>query len=315
MSARHLTEFHGLPVFDFPSASAAETLPEPGGVAWRLRYDWDDESEQFEQIWQRFLGAVRTEDVRALVVGAWEEEMFEDTLGPVLQRVVDARDRFPALRAFFLADVESEENEISWIQQVDLAPLLTAYPQLAELGARGGHRVFTPVDHGALRSLRLESGGLAREVVRGITGSKLPALESLELWLGVEEYGGDTTVADLAPLLDGGAFPALRHLGLQDSELQDEIAAAVATAPVVPSLTSLSLSMGVLTDAGAESLLGGQSLTHLDRLDLHHHFLSDAMMQRLRDTLEPAGVELDLSDRSTPSEWGGEQHRYVAVSE
>ena len=39
-------------------------------------------------------------------------------------------------------------------------------------------------------------------------------------------------------------------------------------------LKTLDLSMGVLSDVGAEALLAGQPLTHLRRLDLHHHFLS-----------------------------------------
>ncbi|MFC1419120.1 STM4015 family protein [Streptacidiphilus cavernicola] len=314
MTAQHLTEFHGLPVFDLPSADASGEQPAPGAVAWRVRYDWDG-TDDFEQIWQRFLDRVDCAAVTALVIGAWSEEMYEDGLDPVLQRVIDAKDRFPALRAFFLADVESEENEISWIEQVDLAPLLLAYPALEELGARGAHRVFTPVRHTALRKLRLESGGMAADVVRGISASELPALEHLELWLGSENYGGDTTVADLAPILSGTRFPALRHLGLQDSEIQDAIAEAVAHAPVVPVLETLALSLGVLTDVGAEALLSGQPLTHLHRLDLHHHFLTDELAQRLRDTLEPAGVDLDLSEQEKPDESHGRLWHYVAVAE
>jgi hypothetical protein len=314
MSVRHLTQFHGLPVFDLPGADEAGELPAADSVAWRVRFTWGG-SEDFDRIWERFLGTVDTTKVTALVLGCWGEEMYEDTLGPVLRRVVDAKERFPALKAFFLADVTFEENEISWIQQTDLAPLLNAYPGLEELGARGGHREFTPVAHASLRTLRLESGGMSAAVVRGISESELPSLERLELWLGSEEYGGDTTVDDLAVLLSGVRFPALRHLGLQDSELQDGIAGAVAHAPVVPMLETLSLSMGVLTDAGGEALLAGQPLTHLKKLDLHHHFLTDAMMQRLGEALEPAGVEVDLSEQETPNEYGGDLWHYVAVAE
>jgi len=316
MSVQHLTEFYGLPVFDMPRGEfAAADLPAADSVAWRLSYDWNDEYDGVDHVWERLLESVDTSRVTALVVGSWGEEMYEDSLGPELQRVIDAKDRFPGLKAFFLADIISEENEISWIQQVDLAPLLSAYPGLEELGARGAHQQFTPLKHASLRTLRLESGGIAAAVVRGIAESELPALERLELWLGSESYGGDANVADLAPLLSGGRFPALRHLGLQDSEIQDAIAEAVAQAPVVPMLESLALSMGVLTDAGAEALLSGQPLTHLTRLDLHYHFLTDAMMQRLRDALEPAGVELDLSEQEKPYENGGRQWHYIAVSE
>jgi hypothetical protein len=73
--------------------------------------------------------------------------------------------------------------------------------------------------------------------------------------------------------------------------------------------------MGVLTDAGAEALLSGQPLTHLKQLDLHHHFLTDAMVQRLREDLEPAGVELDLSEQETPEGYDGRVWHYVAVAE
>jgi hypothetical protein len=314
MSVDHLTEFHGLPVFDLPSGDSTTALPAADAVAWRLRYSWDS-SEGMDQIWGRFLATVDTTRVSALVLGAWSEEMYEDDLAPELQRVIDAKDSFPALRAFFLADLISEENEISWIEQTDLSPLLSAFPALEELGARGAHREFTPLRHSSLRTLRLESGGMAAAVVRGISESELPALERLELWLGSDSYGGDATVADLAPLLSGTRFPALRHLGLQDSEIEDAIAEAVAHAPVVPSLQSLALSMGVLTDAGAEALLSGQPLTHLKQLDLHHHFLTDAMVQRLREDLEPAGVELDLSEQETPEGYDGRVWHYVAVAE
>jgi hypothetical protein len=151
--------------------------------------------------------------------------------------------------------------------------------------------------------------------VRAVGACDLPALEHLELWLGVERYGGDATVADLAPVLAGGRFRRLRHLGLQDSEIQDEIAAALAAAPVLAQLESLSLAMGTLTDAGAEALLGGQPLTHLKRLDLHHHFLGDAMLDRFRDLFGACGVEVDLSEQETPARWNDEEWRYVAVSE
>ncbi|WP_308212416.1 hypothetical protein [Actinomadura madurae] len=145
--------------------------------------------------------------------------------------------------------------------------------------------------------------------MRAVGASDLSNLEHLDLWLGEDGYGGDSTVADLAPLLSGERLPALRHLGLEDSEIEDEIAAAVAGAPVVARLESLSLAMGILTDQGAEALLSGQPLTHLRRLDLHHHFLSDAMMERVRAALP--GVEIDLDHQETnDTDW-----HYIAVSE
>ena len=102
-------------------------------------------------------------------------------------------------------------------------------------------------------------------------------------------------MADLAPILAGSRFPRLRHLALRNSDIQDEIAAALAR-PVVAGLATLDLSMGTLGDEGAEALLGGQPLTHLRKLDLHHNFLSEAMRERILATLGPAGVKVDLSE-------------------
>lgn len=76
--------------------------------------------------------------------------------------------------------------------------------------------------------------------------------------------------------------------------------------------------MGVLTDEGAAALLGGQPLTHLKRLDLHHNYLSEPMRQRLRDTLESAGVALDVDAGNAypdEDEDDGRVWRYVAVGE
>ncbi|MFB8775204.1 STM4015 family protein [Streptomyces broussonetiae] len=314
------TTFYDLPVFVFPGPDH-EDLPAADAVAWRLDCYAADELP-FDELWEGFTAKVPTERVRALVLGPWWEDEYTD-LRPALELILADAARFPALRALFLAHVTGEECEISWLQLTDVTPALEAFPLLEEFTVRGGDSQglgaeplsLRPVRHEALRVLRFESGGLPGQVVRALGECELPALEHLELWLGVQQYGGDATVPDLAPVLAGGRFPALRHLGLQDSELQDEIAAAVASAPVVAQLESLSLSMGTLTDTGAEALLGGQPLGHLKRLDLRHHFLSDAMTDRLRTALGAAGTELDLSDRQIPHRWREEEWRYVAVSE
>ncbi|MFC4471080.1 STM4015 family protein [Streptomyces xiangluensis] len=313
----HLQELHGLPAFDFPEPGAGRELPEAGAVAWRLAVEpYGDSSEEgFGDLWDRFLDSVDPTGVRAIVVGQWGEPYDNDSSG-IVQRLVDARDRLTALRAVFIGDLEMEEAEISWIEQSDVTPVLDAYPLLEEFGIRGGTGLrFPAVRHKHLRTLCFEAGGLPGEVVRGVAASELPALEYLEMWLGVEEYGGDTTVADLAPLLAGGRFPALRHLGLRNSEIQDEIAAAVAGAPVVAQLKSLDLSLGVLTDEGVTALLGGQPLTHLTWLDLHHNFVTEPVTQQVRAALEPSGVEVDLSEPGDIWEDDGVVHRFTAVAE
>ncbi|KAK1183288.1 STM4015 family protein [Streptomyces sp. NBS 14/10] len=310
---------HGLPAFDFPAPDEVPELPEPETVAWRLScnpYDDSGPDRNFADCLQRFLDTVDTSQVRALIFGVWGEAYANDS-STVIEPLVAAKDRFSSLDAVFIGDIDAEQAEISWIQQSDVTRVLDAFPGLRELKIRGGSGlVFPAVTHEHLHTLCFESGGLPGAVVRGVCDSELPALERLEMWLGVDEYGGDSTVADLAGLLSGGRFPALRHLGLQNSEIQDEIATAVAAAPIVAQLVSLNLSMGILTDAGAEALLEGQPLTHLKTLDLHHNFFSEAMEQRLRDALEPSGVQLDLSEKGDEDDDGeGEVWRYTAVAE
>ncbi|MEV0369042.1 STM4015 family protein [Streptomyces sp. NPDC050636] len=312
----HVEELDGLPVHDFPQDTADTTaLPEPGAVAWRLSVDPYEDEETFAECWQRFTEAVDLSGVRALVIGQWGET-YENSSAVVVAAVVAAKDRLSGLRAIFLGDMVMEESEISWIQQSDVTPLLTSFPALRSLSVRGGDGlVFPSVRHEALRELRFESGGLPAAAVRGICESDFPALESLTLWLGVPGYGGDYEVKDLAAALSGSRFPALRHLGLQNSEIQDEIAAAVGAAPVVAGLETLDLSMGTLTDTGAEALLGGQPLTHLKKLDLDHHYLTDAMVRRVREALEPSGVEVVIDERGEEDEDDGTVWRYAAVTE
>ncbi|WP_031088925.1 STM4015 family protein [Streptomyces sp. NRRL WC-3549] len=313
----HLHELLGLPAVDFRCETGGAARPAAGEAAWRLRVDpYDDAGNHtWEQEFDAFLDAVDPAGVRALIIGQWGESYEADSSFPI-GLVVAAADRLTSLEAVFVGDLEMEEAEISWIEQSDVTALLAAFPGLTELGVRGGTGLaFPPVSHASLRALTIESGGLPAEVVRGVVDSELPALERLELWLGVSAYGGSTSPADLAPLLSGTRFPRLHHLGLCNSELQNEIAAAIASAPVVARLRTLDLSSGTLGDEGAAALLEGQPLTHLGALDLHHHFLTEPMERRVSDELVPHGVRVDLSERCEP--WGGRgaAGRYTTVAE
>ncbi|MFI7697802.1 STM4015 family protein [Nonomuraea sp. NPDC049480] len=306
--------YAGLPLAHLTDSPKAD--PPPGGaVAWRISAsEWGPGGHKnIEDAFDAFFDEADASLVTAIVIGEWEE-CYQKPSDGIVERLAEEAARLPALRALYLGAISQEQAEISWIQHCDVTPLLEAYPRLERFEVRGGSGLqLRPIRHEALRMLRIEAGGLDGSVVRAVAGSDLPALEHLELWLGVDEYGGTTTIADLDPILRGERLPALRHLGLQNSEIQDDIAAAVASAPVVARLETLALSMGVLTDQGAEALLTGQPLTHLRHLDLHHHYLADEMMRRMAEALPR--VEVDLSEQEEPDEDDGEVWRYVAVSE
>ncbi|GAB3662992.1 STM4015 family protein [Actinocorallia lasiicapitis] len=310
MPYQHVSEFAGLPVVDVTEDTDLTGLPSPESVAWRLRIDdYVEDFDAFNELFTAFVDAVDTTKIPALLFGNWGAS-YEVNAAQPMTLLVDAKEKFPALRGLFWAEILGEESEISWIEQTDLTPLFTAFPGLETVTIRGGSGlVLQPLATPNLRELRFETGGLPATVVRAVGASDLPALEHLELWLGVDDYGGDATVADLAPILAGERLPKLRHLGLQDSLQQDAIAAAVASAPVVARLSTLDLSMGVLTDEGAEALLSGQPLGHLKALDLSHHYLSEEMTERIVAALP--GVEVDLGDKQREDDdW-----RYVAVAE
>jgi hypothetical protein len=304
----HATRFAGLPIRDF---SPSRGLANAARVAYRIRVDYDSE-EKFDELFAALVDAPGASELAAIVIGAWSSEMYDSTTAVLVEALVAARDKLLSPKGLFLGDITYEENEISWIKQSDVSPLLSAYPHLEYFQVRGGDGLsLGKLDHANLRSLVVETGGLPASVVRQVAAAKLPALEHLELWLGTDEYGGDATVDDLRPILSGRLFPKLRYLGLRDCQKADEVAAAVALAPVLQQIKVLDLSLGTLGDMGAEALLASPAVARLEKLDIHYHFVS----KELTDRLSALGIELDASDRQKPDKWDDEEHRYVAVSE
>jgi hypothetical protein len=303
MYVDHPETFADLPVVQFGEGDAAD----PTKVAWRLGVEEEDSDAAFAAMLDRFLATVDGKSVTALLIGEWGEAF--DNAAPV-ELLTAKLAQMPNLRALFLGDMTGEECEISWIQHDDITPLIEVCPALEILTVRGAAGLeFTPERHATLRTLVFESGGLPADVVRGVGAADLPNVTHLELWLGTSNYGGDATVEDLSDILAGTRLPALRHLGLRDAVIADEVAAAVASAPVVARLETLDLSMGILSDRGARALLAGQPLTHLRALNLEHHYMSEEMTARV--VAELPGVSVNVGDRQT----GEEGHRWIAVSE
>jgi hypothetical protein len=313
MIHEHITNFAGKPVKNWEPQSG---IQDPESVCYALRLSYEEESEggqRWTDKFAAFLADPSSGRVSEIVIGDWGAPSSDmQTSAFVVEALVAARDRLPNLRAIFFGDILSEEREISWIQQSDLSPLFAAYPQLEYFCVRGADGLsLGSLKHDRLKSLIVQSGGLGANVVREVAAAELPELEHLELWLGTDEYGGDATVADLAPILDGGLFPKLKYLGLRDSEIANDIARAVATAPVVERIRVLDLSLGVLTDEGAAALLASPAIARLEKLDVHYHFCSEEMTAKLQSL----GVEVDASERKEPDRYGDEIWRYVAVGE
>ena len=310
MITEHATNWLGFPVKLYDAKTSEKAIADYSKTIYRLAMDWDADAD-IPTLFSRFLASPAAAQTPAIIIGQYHGDDPQHSSEEVVQLLVSAAPKLPNLRGIFIGDMLSEENEISWIVQSDVSPLLAAYPNLEHLRLRGTSELSLGgrLVHDKLKSLVIETGGLPPDLFREVLMSQLPALETLELWLGTPSYGGDVTLDDLQPLLSGELFPALKHLGLRDSEIVNDIAASLASAPILSRLTALDLSLGTLSDTGAEALLDIPALKNLKQLDLHYHFLSEAMMKDLKREFPFVNVD------DPQGEDAGEDDRYVAVGE
>ena len=199
----NLETFAGRPVADF---AAGEPFDFSAAVP-RLRVEYDSDETAVDLLGQLLAGG-EADRVPALVIGAWSGELYDHSPAEIVEALVAAADQLPSLRALFIGDIASEENEVSWIHQSDLSALWQAFPRLEVLGIRGSNDLsLGQIRHNHLRELTIECGGLPREVLHQLAAASLPALEHLELYLGTGNYGWDGTIDDVRPLLTGQLFP------------------------------------------------------------------------------------------------------------
>ncbi len=303
--SQHLTEFAGLPVRPFdPKAKTKSRKPcvyRVGGLDF-IKTDYGEGEYTFPELLDRFLEEHGGKELTALVVGAWDYEEMVEGLGggggrEVVEALVANRGRMSNLRALFFGDITFDECEISWLNPGDVSALWPAFPKLEEFRIRGvGGLTFGKLKHAKLRCLAIESGGLPERLLREIWAVDLPKLEHLELWLGTPSYGGIEEPGPLEPLLSGKHFKKLKYLGLRNCEIADAVAKAVADAPLLGRLQMLDLSLGNLSDVGAEELLTTPAVRKLKKLDLHHHFLSPAFVKELKKM----SIDVDVSEPKEP---------------
>jgi hypothetical protein len=303
MVSEHLQTFRNKPVQNY----LPPTTIDPEKFVYRLRVDYDDESVTITDLLEAFVRDPQVGKVKELIIGQFNTDSSESTY-EVVDKLVALKENFKDLKALFIGDITYEECEISWINQTDITPILKAFPQLEHLQLRGGEGLsFSELAHDQLQTLIIETGGMHPNVIDQVNAARLPNLQKLELWLGSDEYGFKSRIEDLQPILSGKLFPKLTWLGLMDSVIQDDIAIAAAQAPVLDQLQELDLSMGVLTDKGAEALLKSEGIRKLKHLNLRHHFLSEAMMEQLR----ALGISINLDDKEEEDD----DYRYVEVAE
>lgn len=249
-----------------------------------------------------------------IVIGCWGEA-WDDEEGaqPLIDGIVENKEKFSHIRSLFIGDMDYEDCEVSWIIQADYSALWAAMPQLEELTIKGSTGlVLGDVRHDTLKSLTIICGGLPADVIGEIRDAKLPELRKLLLYIGVEDYGFDGDIGTIKEFLDQSDFPKLEYLGITDSEIQDEITEAVLHSKYITSIQTLDLSLGSLTDKGGQQLLNEiGKYPNVEKLDLHYHFLSDIMVKKL----EGLSISVNLDEQEEPDEYDGKIYYYPMLTE
>lgn len=247
-----------------------------------------------------------------VIIGSWGDS-WEGSAQDILDAMVEHKEKFSHIKSLFVGDMDFEECEVSWIIQGNYEKLLEAMPQLEKLVIKGSTDLeLGKMELEHLESLEIICGGLPVEVIQSVRDAKLPALKSLRLYIGIEDYGFSGAIDDIKDLLEKSDFPKLESLAICDSEIQDEITEVVLQSGYMKQIQRLELSMGSLTDRGGQMLVDQlPGFPNIQELDVHYHFLSDDMMEKL----EKLQMTVNVEEQNEPDEWDDEVYYYPMLTE
>ena len=275
------------------------------GKSKKYQYDYDDydEGKGPATMVEEILADPEFPQVTQLIIGSWGSAC-EDDCQEILDGIRANKDKFAHVESLFVGDMDYEECEVSWILQGNYSDFWEAMPQLKELTIKGSmDLVLGDIVHQNLEALTIICGGLPVSVIQSIKKAKLPGLKKLVLYIGIENYGFDGNKDTIKTLLEESDFPKLEYLGIEDSEIQDELVQVVLESKYMKQLHTLDLANGTLTDKGGELLLGKlPSYPNIKVLDVHYHYMSEEMEEKLK----ALPIEVDTSESNEPEEYRGE---------
>lgn len=223
-----------------------------------------------------------------------------------LQNLIDAlaKNAPPTVRKLSFGDNVVPADLID----VSLAKLWKGVPNLKTLEIETGEFEVGKMEAPSLERAIFITGGLSKSCGKGIATAVMPKIKHLEIYYGTDEYGGECSLSEVQPLLNRTDLTNLTYLGLKNSEFADEIASAMKGAKVLKTLKTLDLSLGTMTDAGAEALAAAKdSLAHLEVLDLTRNFLSAKGIKAVKGLCKKV--------ITSEQEDSDDDYRYVAISE
>lgn len=305
--SRNAFYFNNKKVIDFDIEKGIENTE----LAYRFRTEYDGPEDEVKNMLLAFLNDPKLIEIDSFVIGHWGPE-HDDSPETIIQLLIDNKDKLQHIKGIFFGDITYEENEVSWIENCNHGPLLAALPKLEFYQVRGGNGLaFGALKHANLKKLVVQTGGLSKSVYAELSKADLPALEHLELWLGSDYYGFDATPEEVAAAYRGTGdnhLPALKYLGLRNSQIANELAQLMKGDPILERIEELDFSKGIIDDIGAEALVDNPAIKNLKKLDLHHNFISDEWAEKLEDL----GIKIDLKEREPEAD---EDDRYISVSE
>lgn len=279
----------------------------------KYAHDWeriDQEGYSPRELAMEILEDEELESLEEIVIGQYTPG-YDMGIDSLLEALVENKDKLQGIKSFFFGDMDSMECEVSWIEQGDYQEFFQAFPNVEKLTIKGSNQLkLGHIKSKKLKKLEIITGGLPASVIEDITYSELENLESLIIYLGVEDYGFDGGIGDIKNLIEKSNFPNLKELGLVNSEIQDEIVDLVLKSQLLKELEILRLSYGSLTDRGGQLLLDNiDKLSHLKELDLEYNYLSDV----LGDKLDRIGIKVNTKDRNEidVDEYNGETYYYM----
>ncbi len=278
-------------------------------------YEWDDYSEgdkSAESLIAEIMEDEALPRIEEIIIACWGEA-WDDSCQPIVDGMVENREKFAHIKRLFIGDMGYEECEVSWIIQGDYSGLWDALPNLRELTIKGSTDLtLGKISHENLETLEIICGGLPADVIGEIANANLPNLKKLNLYLGSDNYGFDGDEKTVRQLLEKTDFAKLEYLGLNDSEIQDEVTEVILSSKYMSRITTLDLSNGTLSDKGGELLLKTlPKYPNVTTVDLHFHYLSDEMMEKLK----ALPISINLEEANKEEVYNGEVYRYAMLTE
>jgi len=292
---------------------------EKGG---RFSLDWDEQEAGVTLIdkIKFYLEKNGNYKYKTLEIGYWEEAYEKDS-EDIINFLAENQELFPNVNEIFIGNMEQEENEISWIIQADVSPLIKAFPLLEVLKVQGGNGLrFSPIASDKLKVLEIISGGTPVEPILDLQKCQFPNLIKLEIYLGVEDYGFDANIKDIRGLMSAKLYPSLKYLGIKNSEIQNEVFEAVLESDILLQLEVLDISYGTFDNKGAEVLLKNmEKLKHLNKINIEYNFITEEYIKKIIEAAEKYGIEIETSQDDVDLEWSDEEkdfeYKYPYITE